>query len=236
MSPRGAALAELGIFYGLVLAVIWLGQVLSVRPPSALAALLVLGFCLWSNRRHKDGLERIGLSPAWFKPCLRLTLKTLSVPLAALTLWAALPPLPSLERILYGARGLPASLRDLPVPALLFLGLLRYPLWAFAQEYALLSFLANRWRDVLGARPWAVSLVNGLLFSLVHAPNPILMTACLVGGIAFTRVFLKTPHLVPLAVVHALAGLALSLIFRDFPPAMMVGPAYLRAVFQAVSF
>src|ERR1044071_1848470 len=217
---------ELSVFYVLVFAVIWAGQLLAFRPPAALAAALILGACLSSNRRHGDSLEKIGLSPAWLKPCARLTLKTLALPLLGLILWAAARPLPTMSRLLYGAAGVPAGLAAWPWPVVLFLGLLRYPLWAFAQEYALLSFMANRWRDVLGERPWAIAAVNGVLFALVHAPNPLLMTVCLVGGIAFTRIFLKTPHLVPPALAHAAVGLSLSLIYRDFYPAMMVGPAY----------
>ena len=54
------------------------------------------------------------------------------------------------------------------------------------------------------------------------------MAATLVAGVVFTRIFLKTPHIAPLALAHMLAGLCLSVIFRDFYPAMMVGPAYLR--------
>lgn len=220
--------AELASFYGLVLLTIWGGQWVGVRPPGILAAALVAGFCLWSGRRHGDSLERIGLSGRHLWPCARITFKALGLPLLGLAVWAAAGPWPSLDRLLFGAKGPPAALQGVPAPALLALGLLRYPLWAFAQEYALLSFLANRWGDVLGDRPWAVSLANGAAFSLVHAPNPILMTAAFVAGTAFTRIFRAAPHLLPPALVHAAAGLCLSLIFRDFYPAMMVGPAYLR--------
>jgi membrane protease YdiL (CAAX protease family) len=103
---------------------------------------------------------------------------------------------------------------------------LGYPLWAFAQEYALLAFAANRLRDGLGDRPRTIALVNGLLFAAVHLPNPILMIACLLSGVAFTWVFLKTPHLVPPALAHALGGALLSWIFLDQYNAMMVGPAF----------
>jgi len=52
--------------------------------------------------------------------------------------------------------------------------------------------------------------------------------------VVFTRIFLDTPHLLPPALAHAAAGLFLSVIFRDFYPAMMVGPAYLRYAGSAV--
>ncbi len=226
MGRRAIAL-ELLVFYVLVFGTIWGGQLVDVRPPAPLAAVLLFGFCFWSARRHGDTRETVGWDRRWLGPCARETLKWAGPVLLVLLIRAVWPPLPTVERLLYGAQGLPPSLRALPGPVIVALGLLRYPLWALAQELALLSFLANRWR-VLAGGPWRTALINGALFSLVHAPNPILMAATFAAGVAFTRIFLKTPHLLPLALAHGAAGLLLSVIFRDFYPAMMVGPAYLR--------
>lgn len=222
MSPA----LELSLFYGLILLTIWGGQWVGVRPPGFLAAVLLLGFCGWSARRRGETRESLGWDRRWLVPCARLTALWAGLPLLALIVWAAWPPWPSAERLLYGAKGAPAGLQGWPLPAVLALGLLRYPLWALAQEYALLSFSANRWRALAGPGPAA--LLNGLCFALVHAPNPLLMAAAFAAGVLFTRIFFRTPHLAPLALAHMLAGLALSVIFRDFYPAMMVGPAYLR--------
>jgi hypothetical protein len=202
------SLLEVAAFYGIVFSTIWLGQEVPFRPPLLVAGLLLVGVCFFSNRKHGDSREKIGLDPHWLKPCARLVFKTLGLPLLVLVVWALTKPVPPWPKILFGVLG--------------------YPLWAFAQEYALLSFLANRLRDGLGERPWLVSAANAVLFSLIHLPNPMLMLVCLFGGFAFTRIFLKTPHLIPLALAHAAAGFALSVIFQDFYPAMMVGPAYLR--------
>ena len=208
MNRRLSALAEVIGFYAFILAAIWLGQKLPFRPPLLAAGVAIIGVCLLSNRKHGDSRERIGLDPAFFKPCLRLTARALAVPLLALALWAATKPAPPWPKILFGVLG--------------------YPLWAFAQEYALLSFVANRLSDAFGPRPWLVAGLNGLLFSLVHLPNPLLTAVCLPGGVLFTWIFLKTPHLVPIALAHAAVGFLLSVIFQDFYPAMMVGPAYLK--------
>jgi hypothetical protein len=224
---------ELLCFYAVVFLAIWGGRLTGVRPPGALAAVALLAFCATSARRRGDSRETLGLDRRWLRPSVRLTVLWAGPPLLALLLWALKPPLPTMERVLYGAAGLPPSFHGMPAGMVLFLGVFRYPLWAFVQEYALLSFCGNRWREVAG-NVWAAALVNGALFALVHAPNPILMGACLVSGVVFTRIFYEAPHLAPPALAHAAAGLLLSVIFRDFYPAMMVGPAYLRWAGSAV--
>jgi membrane protease YdiL (CAAX protease family) len=205
---RLVALSEVLGVYGLIFALIWLAQDVPWRPPLLVAGLVLAGVCAASNRWHGDTREKIGWHRKHLRPCARLCLKIFSIPLLVLAAWAVTKPVP-------------------PLPKLLF-GLLGYPLWALAQEYALLSFMANRLRDALGPDPWRVALLNGVLFGLVHLPNPLLTGICSVGGFAFTWIFLRAPHLLPIALVHAATGFLLSVIFQNFYPAMMVGPAYLR--------
>src|SRR5262249_18023735 len=111
---------------------------------------------------------------------------------------------------------------------------LGYPFWAFAQDYALLAFSANRLREALGAealpagrQAWTVAIVNGALFALVHSPNPYLLVFGFIGGFGFPLVFQKTPHLVPIALAHAAAGFLLSLVFQHLYNILMIGPDYL---------
>jgi membrane protease YdiL (CAAX protease family) len=167
----------------------------------------MIGVCALSNVLHRDGRRALGLDPAMFKPCALATLKAVAAPLLLLFSFALLRPAPPLPKVLFGVLG--------------------YPLWAFAPQYALQSFVANRLRDALGERPWTIALVGAGLFSFVHLPNPYLMTAGFVGGLVFTRVFLKTPHLVPLALAHAAAGFFISVILQQ-DRFMMIGRAYLR--------
>ena len=117
---------------------------------------LILLFCGISARRRGDTRETLGWDHRWLAPCARLTLRWAGLPLLALLVWAAWPPWPSPERLLYGAKGAPASLHSWPWPVVLALGLLRYPLWALAQEYALLSFCGNRWRALAAGRSMSV--------------------------------------------------------------------------------
>lgn len=203
---RLPALAEVAAFYGLILAAIWGGQRLGLSGQVWIGAVLLMGAAVYSNRRHGDGRERLGLASSWLKPASTSILKWAGPLLLLLAVWAAASPPPSARKLVFW--------------------LLGYPLWAFAQEYALLAFAANRLRDGMGDRPRLIALANGVLFAAVHFPNPILMIACLLSGVAFTWVFLKTPHLIPPAVAHALGGALLSWIFLDQYNAMMVGPAF----------
>jgi membrane protease YdiL (CAAX protease family) len=208
VNRKALSLAEIAGFYGLVFAAIWLGQESRVRPPLLLAGLAILLVCRLSNQWHRDSRKSLGLDRRQLRPCFRLTLRIFALPLAVLAAAALCQPLPPLPKILFG--------------------LLGYPLWAFAQEYALLSFMSNRLKDVLGSRVWGIAALNGFLFALVHLPNPILMGFCFVGGTLFTWVFLKSPHLLPVTLVHAAAGFLLSVIFQDMAAIQMIGPAYIR--------
>lgn len=203
---KKSPLLEVAAFYGLIFAAIWGGQRLGLSGQVWIGALLLMGAAVYSTRRHGDGPENLGLSKKWLGPATASMLEVAGPLLLVLAVWAALSPPPPMKK--------------------LFFWVLGYPLWAFAQEYALLAFAANRLRNGLGERTKTIALLNGLLFAAVHFPNPMLMTACLLSGVAFTWIFLKTPHLAPPALAHALGGALLSWIFLDQYNAMMVGPAY----------
>lgn len=206
--PRWASAVEILGFYGAVLLAVWIGQRVPIHIPVLALGVLLLAICSLSNRWHGDSRERIGWDHKHFKACGRLVVRLFSPFLLIMLLLALRGPVPPLPKILFG--------------------LLGYPLWALAQQYALQSFCANRLEDIVGPRPWTVAALNGLLFSLVHLPNPILTAFTLIGGVLFTRVFLKKRHLVPIALAHAAAGFFLSLIFHAQYNVMMIGPAYLK--------
>ena len=71
---------------------------------------------------------------------------------------------------------------------------------------------------------------NAALFSLAHLPNPILMTATFAAGFAFTAIFRRHRHLVPIALAHAAVGVAIALAFANINGSMSVGPGYERRV------
>src|SRR5690348_2165432 len=117
--PRWASALEVLGFYGSILLGIWIGQRVPIRLPVLATGVVFLALCSLSNHFHRDSREKIGLAATHFKPCAKLVLKTCTIPLIVLAFFAARQPLPFAPKI--------------------FFGLLIYPVWAFAQDYALLS-------------------------------------------------------------------------------------------------
>ena len=88
-----------------------------------------------------------------------------------------------------------------------------YIIWAFGQQFLLLSFLYVRFEFLLGAR--AAVVASAFLFTLAHLPNIPLTAMTLLGGLFFAEMFRTYRSLLPLAVVHALMGIAIAYSFPD---------------------
>ncbi|MFN0118287.1 MAG: type II CAAX prenyl endopeptidase Rce1 family protein [Elusimicrobiota bacterium] len=201
-------LFEVGLFYFLVHWVIWKGG--KYRPTILVISILIILICLISNYFHSDSREKIGFSLNSFWPNFRDVGPAgilISLPFFAIS-WG----------------------KELPVGWNIWFALIGYPIWAFAQEYVLLSFIGNRLSDSLPHQKNLIPWINGMLFSLTHFPNPILMTATFIGGIVFTWAFLRNRNLISISLIHGLIGVAISLGCADIPGAMSVGPGYLKRV------
>ncbi|MCB4755431.1 MAG: CPBP family intramembrane metalloprotease [Elusimicrobia bacterium] len=199
---------EVAAFYALILSVIWRGE--KGRPTILLMALVMLGLCVLSNWIHGDSLERVGLSKKNFWPNFKLVT------------FVSLPFLIPFSVL--------AILRRGPAEWNLWFRFVGYPVWAFAQDYALLGFVANRLENVFNERKSLIPWINGFLFSFVHWPNPLLMAATFLFGAVFTEVFFRRRHLIPIALAHALLGVLLSLSFGHIRGIMSVGPGYTRRI------
>ncbi len=203
--PRWVSIAEVLIFYSLAQILIW--GPWKFRPPILLVAFLMVGICIFSNWFHGDTQEKIGLAKENFIPNLKLV--------APVTLVCLIPI------IIPGWGKKPLEGWDFWFAAL------GYPIWGFAQEYALLGFVANRLEEGLPSHPRLVPWINGFLFSMTHLPNPLLISLTFILGVLFTHIFFKKRHLIPLALAHALFGVGLSIAFGDIKGIMSVGPGYL---------
>jgi membrane protease YdiL (CAAX protease family) len=91
-----------------------------------------------------------------------------------------------------------------------------YVIWAFAQQFLLLSFFYLRMESLVGPR-WAVG-ASTLLFTLAHLPNLTLTALTLVGALFFTEMFRRYRSIYPLGIVHAWLGIAIA---YSFPNSLM---------------
>jgi membrane protease YdiL (CAAX protease family) len=99
-------------------------------------------------------------------------------------------------------------------------------LWAFFQQFCLVSFLLNRLRQILGRDGPAVAAA-AVLFSLLHLPNPFLTLYTLGGALILGALFLRWPSLPAATLAHAAASYAAGrLLAPEFTGWMRVGPLY----------
>jgi membrane protease YdiL (CAAX protease family) len=102
-----------------------------------------------------------------------------------------------------------------------------YLAFCLLQQVALNSLLTNRLLAAFDGKVGPAAAIAGLVFGVLHWPNPVLVPITLVGGVGMAWLFAKARNIVPLAVGQAVLG---SLIWWAFPFAwhhsMRVGPAY----------
>lgn len=91
--------------------------------------------------------------------------------------------------------------------------------WGLIQQYALQGFLNRRAQMVWGKGTVSI-LVVGLLFAVLHLPNPALMAATFAGGLIWVAVYQRAPNLFALAISH---GLMTWVLISTLPSEMLHG-------------
>jgi hypothetical protein len=199
-------LVELALAYGLILLVVWTPRpwqrMLWWVAAAAIAIMTAISF---------DGLRTMGLRAANFFRSLWVVAMALAIATAAAALAGRLHTL-----------HLPAG-----GPLALIANYWAYALWACVQQFLLQCFFLLRLLRLLPSQRWAAFAASAV-FAAAHLPNPVLTPITFVWGLFACLVFLRYRNLYPLALAHALLGIAISVsIPGTLDHNMRVGLGYL---------
>jgi hypothetical protein len=198
-------IAELAIAYGLILLVCW-----TPRPWQRWLWVITAATVAVLTCRSFEGLKAMGLRGTNL-------LRSMWVPGVAL--------LGALAGGILAARML--TLR-LPGGPLLFVKTYAaYAIWAFVQQFLQQCFVLSRLLRILPSTASA-AMVAAIMFSVAHLPNPILTPITLLWGVTSCWLFLRYCNLYPLALAHAIVGIAIAVtIPGPVTHNMRVGLGYL---------
>ena len=109
-----------------------------------------------------------------------------------------------------------------------------YAIWAGIQQLMLQCFFLSRSLRLI-PNGTAAAGFSACLFAIAHLPNPVLTVITLVFGLAACLIFLQYRNLWPLAMAHAILGIAIAITIPvDLDHNMRVGISYLTYVNRAV--
>lgn len=206
---RGLALWEIASVVTSCLIAEWvvLGFAGSSKLIIAVPVLLALGLIVYSQRERGETLFDTGIRFDNFLACCRL----LILPTAAAMLVILAAGWFTSHTIFHG------HLRA---------RYLSLPLWALFQQYVLNGFINRRAQLAFGTGLRSIVLV-GLIFALLHFPNPLLSLVTLIGGVIWAAVYQRQPNLFALAVSHSITSIALALcISPELLSSLRVGFKY----------
>jgi hypothetical protein len=205
---RRRDLIELSGIYGLILLVIW-----TPRPYQwalwAIAAVCIISVIAMSF----EGLMDMGI-------CTRNLWKSLwAVVLAA-----------AIALLGIAIAGRLHTLRLPPTPYLFIRHYGWYAIWAGLQQMILQCFFLARSVRLIPNTTAAAGL-SASLFAVAHLPNPVLTVITLICGLASCLFFLRYRNLWPLAMAHAILGIAIAItVPGNIDHNMRVGISYLTWV------
>jgi membrane protease YdiL (CAAX protease family) len=198
------ALLEVLVAFGLVEGALW-----SAGPAQILWAVVALLWVAITTVKAGRPPKTLGIGTAG----LRSLLWVIPAALAASGLLVLAASLAGTLHILTGAHTPPwhAAL---------------YAIWALVQEFLVQSYIYVRLNDALRNGTNAV-ILTALLFSLAHLPNPVLTGTTFFLGLGLIFLFRRYRNIYPLALAHAMLGLAVAVSFSNsMTHNMKVGAAY----------
>ena len=178
-----------------------MGRTIGVLALLGLLTAAAINFC------HREGPWQIGFRFDNFREAALLLLRITAIGTAFLLSvgW-------SLDSIHFGRR--------------FFNQVLILPLWGLQQQYGVQAIINRRWQTIFGKGRRSI-LLTAAAFSALHLPNPVLVAATFIAGLAWAAVYQKIPNLPALALSHGVLSAVLS---NSFPvwllPNMKVGWGY----------
>jgi membrane protease YdiL (CAAX protease family) len=103
-----------------------------------------------------------------------------------------------------------------------------YALWALMQQFVAQSYFFLQIEALTGSSRKAV-IGSGLIFGLLHIPNPVLLIVTTIGGLLFSALFCRYRNIYPLAFAHAAVALAIAVSLpNNVHRHMRVGIGYIN--------
>jgi membrane protease YdiL (CAAX protease family) len=92
-------------------------------------------------------------------------------------------------------------------------GVTLYIVWAFVQEFMLQCFCLPMLRAMVSRA--SAFLLSGVVFAVVHLPNPNLTLVAFFAGVALTAIYARKKNLYVVALIHGVLGLTLAVSAPD---------------------
>ena len=204
------ALLEIAAIFFLTEVRIWRLDRLGII--TALATALPILFVCLSWKKSGDNFKTLGLTPENFKKDLLL--------ISAITLlfWIVIASIALIFN--------PEFLKQENLVLKFCFHFLGYFFWALLQNLWLNGYFVNRLSQAI-KNPKIVSVIAGLLFAIVHLPNPVLFPVTLIGGIMSAHFFQRNRNLYILALSHAILAVSLLYFFPDsWHHHLTIGPGF----------
>ena len=214
MNERKSVAIEITLIFSFIMVLVWTlpGDPKNWTLGHWILVTLGLVFVLGSWRYRKDNLKMVGLLPDDFnqaRPIFIWVMASLSVLIGMAFI---------INPVFWEQPNFGQKVSD---------QLKNYLAWAVFQQLILHGYFTNR-LQIIFKKPWLTAMIAGLLFALVHLPNPVLAIGALIFGGAGAYFFLKSRNLYILALAHAILGTAVKYLVANqlLDHAMRVGPGF----------